>query len=196
MSLDSNIPQTALIQTVDIPSIARLYTTVLLPFNLINRPRPRICRGAIFNIDHEAGPFKDKEALGDYLRKCAEFTREQHGTPIRPDLDASASASLVFTHQDLQMRDIILGKDGKIWAIDWGQSGFYPEYFEFIGLTLESSHVPWPSKSWERYLPLIANPFFDRELWRYQWSIFLAYIRGPPERREYRARELAGYSFM
>ncbi|KAG5651796.1 hypothetical protein H0H81_007382 [Sphagnurus paluster] len=35
-------------------------------------------------------------------------------------------APLVFTHNDLNPRNIILGDDGRLWMIDFEESGFYP----------------------------------------------------------------------
>jgi serine/threonine protein kinase len=40
----------------------------------------------------------------------------------------------VFSHQDLAPRNIILDKEGKIWLIDWGMSGWYPVYFEYTSM--------------------------------------------------------------
>ena len=44
------------------------------------------------------------------------------------------SAPLVLTHQDLNMRNLIVGDDGRLWVIDWAWSGFYPRWFEFVAM--------------------------------------------------------------
>lgn len=146
-------------------------------------PRPRQCFGINFGVYFKADPFEDQESLADHLRNRAEYTRNRHGKPARPDLDASAAEPLVFTHHDLQMRNIILGKDGRIWLIDWGWSGFFPEYFERIAMSLGCTHDKTVPKSWYRCIPFIAGPFFDRELWRYQRCVHLRWIPGPTSHR-------------
>ena len=38
--------------------------------------------------------------------------------------------------------DIMLGDDGKIWLIDFGLSGFYPEWFEYVAM-FEWENLGW-----------------------------------------------------
>ena len=37
------------------------------------------------------------------------------------------STCLVFTHQDLAARNLILDDNGRLWVIDWELAGWYPE---------------------------------------------------------------------
>jgi hypothetical protein len=41
---------------------------------------------------------------------------------------------LVFTHQDLAPRSVVVDENGKIWVVDWGFSGWFPAYFEYVGM--------------------------------------------------------------
>ena len=52
---------------------------------------------------------------------------------------------LVFTHLDLVPRNIMLGDDGRIWLIDFGLSGFYPEWFEYVAM-FEWERLGWLGK--------------------------------------------------
>ncbi|KAI0347962.1 hypothetical protein BDW22DRAFT_1314272, partial [Trametopsis cervina] len=38
----------------------------------------------------------------------------------------SEAYPLVFTHQDISPRNLILDNSGKLWVIDWEQAGWYP----------------------------------------------------------------------
>jgi hypothetical protein len=64
--------------------------------------------------------------------------RDHHGNMIRsPRPDAEPfddTRPLVFTHGDLSMRNIIFGRDGRIWLVDWDWSGFYPPWFEYVSM--------------------------------------------------------------
>jgi hypothetical protein len=71
-------------------------------------------------------------------------TREQHqetcAGPVSPEDD------LVFTHSDLAPRNIIVEEGtGFAWLIDWDESGYYPRYFEHVGM--RNFHIP-VSWSW------------------------------------------------
>ena len=48
----------------------------------------------------------------------------------------------VFTHLNLNPRNIILGDDGQVWLVDFGLSGFYPEWFEYTAMT------QWEALGW------------------------------------------------
>jgi hypothetical protein len=55
------------------------------------------------------------------------------------------------------MHNIIFGKDGKIWLVGWDRSGFYPRWFEYLSTVSIATDAP---DSWNRFIPLIADPFF------------------------------------
>lgn len=46
---------------------------------------------------------------------------------------------VVFTHQDIAPRNLILDAQGKVWMIDWGVAGVYPPGFEQAALQAQSS---------------------------------------------------------
>lgn len=46
----------------------------------------------------------------------------------------SPDESLVFTHQDLAPRNLMIDKQNRIWVVDWGCAGWYPMYMEYVGM--------------------------------------------------------------
>ncbi|KAF9071471.1 kinase-like domain-containing protein, partial [Rhodocollybia butyracea] len=46
------------------------------------------------------------------------------------------SRPLAIVHQDLHPRNLIMGRDGQLWVIDWGRAGVYPDWFEYGNLMM------------------------------------------------------------
>jgi aminoglycoside phosphotransferase (APT) family kinase protein len=86
---------------------------------------PQKCYGAEWLFgEKEHGPFTSSKQFFAFLH-----TRFQSFVKVDRFDD---SHPLVFTHGDLTMRNMIMGLDGKIWLLDWGWSGFYPLWFEYM----------------------------------------------------------------
>ncbi|KAG5651795.1 hypothetical protein H0H81_007381 [Sphagnurus paluster] len=89
---------------------------------------------------------------------------EYFNTLCRVPLDAPPGcrfiddAPLVFTHNDLCPRNIILGEDGRLWMIDFGESGFYPPWFEYLSMIGVAENRFQPAEmSWWDSIALIAG---------------------------------------
>ena len=76
-----------------------------------------------------SGPFPDYASLSAFYNRKLDIAKgitltDDRGNITRsPRPDAERfddSKPLVFIHGDLSMRNIILGRDGKVWLIDWG----------------------------------------------------------------------------
>jgi len=66
------------------------------------------------------GPFLDEEEFNKTLQ-----------TPALPDVSHHSGHKIVFTHGDLNMRNVIV-HDGRLSGIvDWENSGWYPEYWDY-----------------------------------------------------------------
>ena len=76
--------------------------------------------------------------------------------------DSYASQPLVLPDNDLSMRNMIVGRDGKLWLVDWERSGFYPPFCEFISMqnTAINDQVP---KSWWDYIHLVTGPWVKEQ---------------------------------
>ncbi|KAI0095802.1 kinase-like domain-containing protein [Nemania sp. FL0031] len=89
-------------------------------------------------------------------------------------IDVANPGPVVFTHNDLVACNILVGRNSSNIAaiIDWGQSGWYPAYWEYC----KARHVNVPDKrffkdyeqEWKReYLPQIISPVDEAKVWYY-----------------------------
>ena len=130
--------------------------------------KPLRCNGLQFGWD-PIGPFPTISALEAHYRKehtSAEYraSRGWGPPPHREPLDPSAFTSLVFTHNDLNMRNLLLDDNGVLWVVDWGWAGFYPPWFEYLGMKYAAQKDKNP-KSWQECIKYMADPDFKVEEW-------------------------------
>ncbi|KAF4634077.1 hypothetical protein G7Y89_g4030 [Cudoniella acicularis] len=95
------------------------------------------------------GPFRNEKEFSESLR-----------LGILPDLVHRADHRILFTHSDLNMRNILV-KDGKISGIvDWENAGWYPEYWEYtkchFGVRL--------SQRWLKMIEAVFENKYEEEL--------------------------------
>lgn len=80
-----------------------------------------------------AGPFPSYKEMNAWLNwKLGIAKKHQKAQLSTPEFDETHP--LVFTHFDLRPENLILGKDNQLWLIDFGQSGFFPTPFEYVGM--------------------------------------------------------------
>lgn len=99
-----------------------------------------------------AGPFETYESMIQWFNRRIEIGNRRSGqesgvSPFAP------SGPLVFCHQDLCLRNMLLGDDGVLYILDWEWAGFYPEWLEFAGMT-RYSYQPW---SFRTFIPFICG---------------------------------------
>ncbi|TFK57713.1 hypothetical protein OE88DRAFT_1731036 [Heliocybe sulcata] len=63
---------------------------------------------------------------------------------------------LILTHCNLSTRNIVVGEDGRLWLVDWGMSGFFPPWFEYIA-TMSAAFRDAAPENWFKYIPLITG---------------------------------------
>ena len=72
------------------------------------------------------------------------------------------------------MRNILVGDDGRLHLVDWGMSGFYPAWFEYVnwrywlwqGFSREAAELERNDRLWNLLIPFIAHgPYFWQERW-------------------------------
>ncbi|KAK7695665.1 hypothetical protein QCA50_000301 [Cerrena zonata] len=129
---------------------------------------PRRCHGLQFGFDPK-GPFPTISALETHFRNVHSAATFQASlchiaSPKYGPLDSSAFSSLVFTHNDLNMRNILLDENHVLWVVDWGFAGFYPPWFEYLAMLYASQKDQNP-ESWQRSIKYMAEPAFGVEEW-------------------------------
>lgn len=66
----------------------------------------------------------------------------------------SVDEPLVFTHQDLAPRNLMIDAHSKLWIIDWGCAGWYPMFLEYVGMQnfwIPSSWTWWDKLRWNLF---------------------------------------------
>jgi thiamine kinase-like enzyme len=63
---------------------------------------------------------------------------------------------VVFTHGDISLNNVRLGRDGTLWLLDWEFSGAYPESFEYSCIMTYELDQSIP-RDWLRLAPVIAG---------------------------------------
>jgi len=112
-----------------------------------------------FDNQPQAGPFSSVSKFHDYIcslscRNLDEGWRAyNYFRPLMPD-----TRSIVFTHSDIHQANILISATGppRILAIvDWEQSGWYPDYWEYCRACFISG--PW--EKWRDYwIPKFLEP--------------------------------------
>lgn len=118
---------------------------------------PYHCYGCCFSAENGGGPFPTYRALTDYMNRKLSVALnhdKDFDRKLRPGDDSLTfddSFPLVLIHGDLHMQNIILSKsDGKLYLLDWGFSGAYPEWLEYCGIKLLfGDNTPWLWRNYE-----------------------------------------------
>ncbi|EGU81735.1 hypothetical protein FOXB_07742 [Fusarium oxysporum f. sp. conglutinans Fo5176] len=121
------------------------------PKNHICNTLGQACSDPRIRDGNPIGPFDDEASFSQYLR--------------HPDDPARRGHQVVFTHADLNLRNILVDKVTRLdgtrgWAVsgivDWENSGFYPEYWDCIKAQFEGFR--WGER-WARALVEVFRPF-------------------------------------
>jgi hypothetical protein len=119
------------------------------------------------------GPFPDYATLSAFYNRKLDIVKgltltDDCGNIIRcahPDTEPfDDSRPLVFTHGNLSMRNIVFGRDGRIWLLNWNSSVFYPQWFEYVSTVYAAKRDRAPD-SWNYLIPFIADPYFKHMKW-------------------------------
>lgn len=90
----------------------------------------------------ERGPFHSYADFTGFFHERMELLkriRRKQNFPM-PHLVGKMDDSepLVLTHQDLNPRNILVGEYGRLWLIDFGMTGFYPPWVEFVTMRIQA----------------------------------------------------------
>jgi thiamine kinase-like enzyme len=133
--------------------IALTLRDYVLQMQSLSDPRPgppggnvaQLCKGVYFG-EGLVGPFQTYADLTAWYNHKQSAARGHPRSKI-PENAApfDDSMPLVFVHQDLNMDNLLLGDDGKLWVLDWSDAGFYPKWFEYANMDrmADSQHREW-----------------------------------------------------
>ncbi|TFY51305.1 hypothetical protein EVJ58_g10638 [Rhodofomes roseus] len=107
---------------------------------------PELCYGPVMG-EYHIGPFSSKGEMADWFNGRLRTSEDFYHFKLGYGFDDKAP--LVMTHGDLAMRNVIVGTDGRLWLIDWGCSGVYPQWFEYVGMQVDNEPRSW---TWTRRL--------------------------------------------
>jgi hypothetical protein len=160
--------------------LRRLKASNTTPPGPLSTQGARICESPIFGpLQSQRGPFASYFELSAFFNKRHQMAMDAEklprDDPSRNDL-FDDSEPLVLTHQDLNLRNIILGEDGRLWIIDWAWAGYYPPWFEYVAMGRQSEDEMISGtndKLWKAMVPFICGPCFRQERWLWKMSLGL-----------------------
>lgn len=94
--------------------------------------------------------------LGDRMHPKADYYSRVLPQVLR------GNGKSVFTHGDLQRKNIMVGDGGEVAIIDWAASGWYPTYWEYA-ITM-FAFGGWED-DWHRYIPKMLSEFPNQYSW-------------------------------
>ncbi|KAK2738841.1 hypothetical protein FQN55_000397 [Onygenales sp. PD_40] len=151
-----------------VAQVAFMITTlqsILVP----QQPGPVGCRTCLARgywfPDFGAGPFGSKEDLEAWFNNRLAISKRCRKAP--DTVPPFRFDKLVLTHHDIAPRNLILGPDGKVVLIDWGDAGIYPEGLEAASLNARRSTAPVFT---DMLLKII--PKHEEMTWQLKWIIF------------------------
>ncbi|PBK62416.1 hypothetical protein ARMSODRAFT_990460 [Armillaria solidipes] len=134
-----------------------------IPGPVLEGEEPRVCFASrIFGpIRPTKGPFAISEELirlfNNGMDQAALARLCVHKGPLPDD------GTLVYSHVDLALRNLIVGDDGQLWLIDFATAGFYPRWFEYVNMVMDARMERGAEYDaiWWTILPFVADPYFS-----------------------------------
>ncbi len=127
------------------------------------------------------GPFTSYAELSAFFndrhRRVLDARSVPQDNPARKDL-FDDSEPLVLTHQDINLRNIVVGEGGRLWLIDWAWAGYYPPWFEYVATQRQSEDARisgTDDEFWKALIPFICGPYFRQKRWLSRMSQALSW---------------------
>ena len=157
--------------------LRRLKASATTPPGPLSAQGARICESPIFGqVQSHRGPFASYFELSTFFNERHQMAMDAkevpQDDPSRNDLFDN-SEPLVLTHQDLNLRNIIVGEDGRLWIVDWAWAGYYPPWFEYVAMVRQNEDEMISGTNdnfWKAMVPFICGPYFKQERWLWRMS--------------------------
>ncbi|KAG6861015.1 hypothetical protein C0995_004868 [Termitomyces sp. Mi166 len=127
---------------------------------------PQICESPIFGgVQSTRGPFTSYSEFSQFFNKRHKMSADNKKIPPEDPKRKERfddTEPLVLTHQDLNLRNIMVGEDGRLWMIDWAWSGYYPVWFEYVTMQIQNEYEKVSGtndKFWKVLIPFIFPEF-------------------------------------
>ncbi|KAK2460139.1 hypothetical protein APHAL10511_007818 [Amanita phalloides] len=136
--------------------------------------KPFVCKGHFFT-SAGAGPFPSHRDMCEWFhrkQRIAKVALKQHGLKSC-QTEFVDSDPLVLVNGNISPRHIRIGKDGKVWLVDWSLAGVYPKTFEYCGI-MADGQLPDAHRLWTSLAPWIAAGSRNKRQWDFLCSIKLA----------------------
>jgi len=160
-----------------IRQLRRLKASATTPPGPLSAQGARRCESPIFGqVRSDRGPFATYSKLSTFFNERHQMAMNgkklPRDDPSRNDL-FDDSEPLVLTHQDLNLRNIIVGEDGRLWIVDWAWAGYYPPWFEYVAMWEQNEDERisgTDDEFWKVLIPFICGPYFRQERWLWRMS--------------------------
>ncbi|KAK5994838.1 hypothetical protein PT974_03224 [Cladobotryum mycophilum] len=114
------------------------------------------------------GPFSTEDELIDgmtkrYIHDCGErvVNQAEYYRRVIPKVLRGNDES-VFTHNDLQLKNISLRPDGTVFIVDWAASGWCPLYWEYATTIRGCGHF---TNDWHAYISRFLGEYPNEYSW-------------------------------
>ncbi|KAK0237591.1 hypothetical protein EDD85DRAFT_951780 [Armillaria nabsnona] len=111
------------------------------------------------------GPFATSKDLTQFFNHAMDEAALAHLCSHKGRLPDDGT--LVFSHVDLALPNLIMGEDGQLWLIDFATVGFYPEWFEYVNMRMDArvEHGKAYDSVWNTILSFVCDPYFSTFDW-------------------------------
>lgn len=112
------------------------------------------------------GPFASYGELArwhDYQRYCHQVRLHEMFRELWRCPKFDMSAPLVLSHGDLHLRNVMVDGNGRVWLLDWGCAGVYPQWWDFTRLAVwaDAGNLPLRlPKSFVLFMPFIVGNYW------------------------------------
>lgn len=127
-----------------------------------------MCRSVWLDDYYGLPPHASPEAITDFNQFWLNFvppSQRKNKKSSNMTFASKHHSPLIFTHQDLAPRNIIVDEKSRIWLLDWDCSGWYPRYFEYV--SMQNFHTPsswgWLDKLRWKLFSWISVGLFSKE---------------------------------